>query len=148
MKPTLLVALLAVLATLSLAACGESNLSREAHPTNLTATAWRAVAVNGRPPIPGSEPTMAFAAAEVKGSAGCNSYGGRYRYDPTTGLIEFRDMAMTAMACLEPGRGEIEALFTTALGQASSASIDPQGRLVLSGPGGEIVLAVDGVPTR
>ena len=148
MKTTLLVALLAALATLSLAACGESSLSREAHPTNLSATVWRAVAINGRPPIIGSEPTMTFAAAEVKGSAGCNSYGGRYRYDPSTGSIEFGDMAMTAMGCLEPGRGEVEALFTKALGQASSASMDPQGRLVLSGPGGEIVLAVDGVPTR
>jgi heat shock protein HslJ len=136
---------LSLLASMSLAACAGSDLTREAHPTTLTGTVWRVVAVNGRPAIPGSEPTAAFAAAEVKGSAGCNSYGGRYLYDPATGAIAFRDLGMTAMACAEPARNEIETLFAQAINQAISASIDPEGRLVLSGPGGEIVLAVDAV---
>ncbi len=52
---------------------------------------------------------------------------------------------MTAMACAEPARNDIEGLFTQALNQAATASIDPQGRLVLSGPGGDIVLTVDAV---
>ena len=52
---------------------------------------------------------------------------------------------MTLMACAEPARNDIEALFTRAINQAATASIDPAGRLVLSGPGGEIVLAVDAV---
>ena len=130
----------------SLAACSDSDLIRGAHPTTLTGTVWRVVSINGRPPIVGSEPTAAFAAAEVKGSAGCNSYGGGYTYDPSTGMIEFKELAMTAMACVEPGRNDVEALFTRAINAATSASIDPQGRLVLSGPGGEIVLTVDAVP--
>ncbi len=134
-----------VVLALILAACGESDLSREARPTTLAASAWRVVAVNGRPPIAGSEPTAVFAAAEVKGSAGCNSYGGRYTYDPSTGAIAFQDLGMTLMACAEPARNDIEALFTRAINQAATASIDPAGRLVLSGPGGEIVLAVDAV---
>jgi heat shock protein HslJ len=134
-----------LLAGMSLAACAESELTRGAHPTTLTCTVWRVVAVNGRPSISGSEPTAAFAETEVKGSAGCNSYGGRYLYDPATGAIAFRDVGMTMMACAEPARNEMETLFAQAISQAILASIDPEGRLVLSGPGGEIILAVDGV---
>jgi heat shock protein HslJ len=137
--------LLIVLMGTSLAACAGSDLSREARPTTLTGTVWRVVAINGRPPAAGSEPTAAFAATEVKGSAGCNSYGGQYTYDPATGAIAFGNMAMTAMGCVEPGRGETEAMFTQAISQATAASIDPEGRLVLTGSGGEIVLAVDAV---
>jgi heat shock protein HslJ len=143
--PIRLLLSLVLFAGLSLAACTDSDLIRVAHPTTLTGTVWRVVAINGRPPVAGSEPTVAFAAAEVKGSAGCNSYGGAYQYDPSSGAIAFRDLAMTAMACVEPAKMEIEGLFTQAINRAISASIDPQGRLVLSGPGGEIVLAVDGV---
>ncbi len=138
---------LVVILTLLLSACGESDLTREARPATLGGSAWRVVSVNGRPPIAGSEPTAVFAATEVKGSAGCNSYGGEYAYDPSTGAIAFRDLAMTAMACAEAARNDFEGNFTIAINKATSASIDPEGRLVLSGPGGEIVLAVDGVPS-
>lgn len=147
MNTTSRLLLLAVLmvASTSLAACAAADLTREARPTTLTGTAWRVVSVNGRPPVAGAEPTAAFAATEVRGSAGCNSYGGQYTYEPSTGAIAFRDLGVTAMACAEPARNDFEGLFTRAINQANSASIDPEGRLVLSGPGGEIVLAVDAV---
>jgi len=134
--------LLVVVLTLLLSACGEADLTREAHPNALAGSAWRVVSVNGRPPIAGSEPTAVFTASSVQGSAGCNSYGGPYSYDAATGSIAFRDIAQTLVLCVEPARNDIEALFMRAINQASSASIDPEGRLVLSGPGGEIVLAV------
>jgi heat shock protein HslJ len=132
-------------ASLSFVACTESSLSRDAHPPTLNGTVWRVVTINGRAPVARSEPTMAFAEAQVAGSAGCNSYSGNYRYDPATGSIAFDQAAMTAMACLEQARMDVEATFATAMTAATSASIDPQGRLVLAGPGGEIVLAVDAV---
>ena len=138
--------LFVVVLALLLSACGDADLTREAHPTTLAGSAWRVVSVNGRPAIAGREPTAIFAATDVKGSAGCNSYGGQYAYDAATGAIAFRNLAMTAMACAEPGRNDFEGIFSGALNRATSASIDPEGRLVLSGPGGEIVLAVDGVP--
>jgi heat shock protein HslJ len=138
--------LLVVVLALFLAACGESDLIRESRPNTLAGSAWRVVSVNGRPPVAGSEPTAIFAATDVKGSAVCNSYGGQYAYDPSTGAIAFRDLAMTAMACVEPARNDVEGAFTLAINQATSASIDPGGRLVLAGPGGEIVLAVDAIP--
>jgi heat shock protein HslJ len=137
--------LFVVVLALLLYACGEGDLTREAHPSTLTGSAWRVVSVNGRPAIAGSEPTAIFAATEVKGSAGCNSYGGQYAYDPSTGAVTFRNLAMTAMGCVEPGRNDFEGLFSIAISKATSASIDPEGRLVLSGPGGEILLSVDAI---
>jgi heat shock protein HslJ len=141
-RPLLLVLLLACL---SFAACDEADLTRDARPTTLAGTAWRVVSVNNHPPVVGSEPTAVFAADQLNGSAGCNSYGGQYTYDPSTGAIALRELSMTAMGCLEPGRSEFEGRFSNALTQATSASIDPAGRLVLTGPGGQIVLAVDAV---
>ena len=143
MNTTLLA--LVLFAGLSLAACSDAELTREARPTTLAGSAWRVVAINGRPPVLGSEPTAVFAAAEVKGSSGCNSYSGGYRYDAATGAIEFGDMISTTAACAEPGRMEVERAFSTAMSQATSVSIDPQGRLLLSGTGWEMVLAVDAV---
>ncbi len=135
-----------LVASTSLVACSLFDLTREAHPTTLVGTAWRVVSVNGRLPVAGSEPTAVFAPIRVAGSSGCNSYSGEYTYEPPTGAIAFRDLASTLMLCTEGGRNEIEGLFTTALTQATLASIDPAGRLVLTGPGGEIILAVDAVP--
>ncbi len=146
MKTTVRMLALLLLAALALSACGESSLTREAHPTTLAGTAWRVVSVNGRPPVAGSEPTAAFGPANVTGSSGCNSYGGAYTYDPSTGSIAFKDLMMTLMLCVEPARNEVETLFNQAINAATSASIDPEGRLVLSGSGGEIVLTVDAVP--
>lgn len=103
--------LLIVLIGSSLAACSASDPKREAHPGTLNGTIWRVVTINGRVPVAGSEPTMAFAAAQVTGSAGCNSYNGGYRYDPSTGAIAIEQAAMTAMACLEQPRMEVEAAF-------------------------------------
>jgi heat shock protein HslJ len=137
--------LLVLLACLSIVACDEADLTRDARPTTLAGTAWRVVSVNNQAPVIGSEPTVVFAANQLKGSAGCNSYGGQYAYDPSTGAIALRELSMTAMGCLEPGRSEFEGLFTNALTQATSASIDPAGRLVLTGPGGQVMLAVDAV---
>ena len=141
-------ALAVVVCAVVLVACSDGDLVREAHPTALTGTAWRVVWINGQAPGAGSEPTAVFSSTDVKGSAGCNSYGGHYDYDPATGRLALRDLGMTAMLCAEQERNRVEAAFTNALGKAASASIDPAGRLVLSGPGGEIVLAVDAVGGR
>jgi len=145
-KTTARLAVLIAVAGLALAACDGSDVTREGHPSTLSGTAWRAVTISGRQPVAGSEPTVVFGSTNANGSSGCNSYGGVYSYDPSSGAIAFKDIAMTAMLCVAPARNAIESLFTQAFNATTSASIDPQGRLVLSGPGGEIVLAVAGAP--
>lgn len=129
-----------------LAACSDADLTREARPTTLANTSWQVVAINGVATAPDARPTAVFKIADVTGSAGCNSYGGGYRYDPATGALAFDQLGQTAMLCAEPAKNAVETAFTKALLQVSAASMDPAGRLVLTGPAGEIVLEVAAVP--
>ena len=135
--------LAAVLVGVLLVAC--SPLTREAHPSTLVNTAWRAVSINGQPVVAGSEPTARFMVTDANGSGGCNDWFSPYRYDPSTGGISFEQLAMTARACAKPELGPVEQSFSTVLASVESASMDTEGRLVLSGRGGEIVMAVDAV---
>ena len=117
-----------------------ANVSR---PATLVGSGWRVVLVNGRAPVPGREPTLAFEAARVGGSGGCNQFGASYRYDPASGAFQIDDAAMTAMACAERAVNEFEVVFMVALPKATTAGLDMTGRLILLGPGTEIVLASD-----
>ncbi len=151
MTPTRSAATIAALALVVLvAACGSpgapSGGSGVPHPATLAGTAWRVVAVDGRAPIAGAEPTVVFAAERVSGSGGCNQYGGGYRYDGATGRLAFDQLSMTAMACLEEARNAFETAFFQALGQSTQAASDAQGELIISGPAGRIVLQLAGRP--
>jgi heat shock protein HslJ len=142
--------LLAVAATvlfvaLVLGACSAPSpeVSPEGRPTTLAGTSWRVVSVGGRLPVALAVPTASFGDDRITGTGGCNTYGGRYQYDPATGRIELHDLGMTAMACAEAPRNDFETAFVQALGQINLVSVDGQGRMALSGPGGVIVLELD-----
>jgi heat shock protein HslJ len=131
-------------AGLGLAACGmfdDPAQIRNDVPRTLVGTTWRVQSVARRSPAAGVEPTIAFAAGELKGSGGCNSFGGKYDYDGATGAFAVTDFGGTAMACVDQARTDYESLFFAALGQVTSASTDPTtGTLFLNGPAGQIVL--------
>jgi heat shock protein HslJ len=101
------------------------------------------MSVDGRTPVPAAKPTVVFTATEVGGESGCNHYGGQYRYDGATGRIAFDQLRMTAMACAEAARNTFETLFTQALGQGELVSSATNGRIVISGPAGRILLAAE-----
>ena len=122
---------------------GPSGSDPVGRPAALMGTAWRVVSVGGRTPNAGAVPTATFSADRVTGSGGCNTYGGRYRYDPASGRIEMRDLGMTLMACVDAPRNDFEGVFFQTLGQVNLATVDLTGRMTLSGPGGQIVLEVD-----
>ena len=84
----------------------------------------------------------------MTGDSTCNAFGGAYQYDPSTGAFRIPSLVSTKRACLDAGFNGVESAFFAALRDATTASIDPGGRLVLSGPGGEAVLAVGptGIP--
>jgi heat shock protein HslJ len=110
-------------------------------PATLVGTTWRVQSVARRTPVVGAEPTIAFAAGELKGSGGCNSFGGKYDYDPATGTFAVHEFGATAMACVEMARTDYESLFFATMGQVTSVSTDPTtGAVLLNGPGGQIVL--------
>jgi heat shock protein HslJ len=109
---------------------------------SLAGTSWRASSVAGAAPVASREPTIAFTEDRISGSTGCNQYFGGYTVDG--GTIGFTAIGMTMMAC-DDAVGDVEGAFTRALDGATAASIDSQGRLILSGPGGS--LRFDPVPT-
>jgi heat shock protein HslJ len=116
------------------------------HPATLAGTSWVVAAIGGAATPRDGQPSMGFDGSSVKGSAGCNSFGGRYQYDPATGELRFQELGMTAMACAEPLRNEVERAFTLVIGQPGLvASLDADGHLVLaSAAGGRLDLVVVG----
>jgi heat shock protein HslJ len=112
--------------------------------TSLTGTSWSVAAVNGRPPVPGAVPTLAFDAGAVTGSGGCNHIGGRYQLEASTGRFAVLELGGTAMGCVQGGVMDFETAFLTALSRATQAAIDPAGQLVLTGPGIQVVLVAVG----
>jgi heat shock protein HslJ len=125
----------AILFVLVLVGCGEPGSSMP--PLTLAGTTWRAVSVAGRSPVADREPTISFDADRVRGSGGCNQFGGSY--SDVDGVLAFGDLSMTLMGCSEP-IGSIETAFMGTLTALKGASIDDSGRLVLDGPGGQVLL--------
>jgi heat shock protein HslJ len=85
-------------------------------------------------------PTVVFAQAKISGFAGCNQFGGSYRFDGASGRFEISELGATAMGCLQAGVSEFETAFLTALGDTRQAGLDTAGQLILSGLETRIVL--------
>jgi heat shock protein HslJ len=137
-------AVAAVVIVALVAACDEAiapSGSAGPSPDSFVNVPWSAISIRGLAPVPGSEPSIVFAVAHVKGSGGCNQFRGDYRYDQATGTIELANLAMTAMGCLDPKVSSVETAFAQALTQANRLDLDADGRLRLTGTGGEVVFA-------
>ncbi len=89
--------ILAVVVLLSLGACG---LVGPPAGDPLDGTSWVLTTYGGAGLIPGTEITLAFEEGQVRGSSGCNTYGGSYEVDGDK--ITMSDLYMTEMACMEP----------------------------------------------
>ena len=131
-----------------LAACGgdpAGTPGRVSHPVALAGTSWRLVSLGDRVPPPGNDLTIRFGAdGRLSGTGGCNSFGGAFGYEAATGLLEIGDLASTKRACAEPARNQAEAAYLVALRGVTEAAGDPDGRLVLTGDGAELVFEVAG----
>ena len=132
------VAIVAALAV-AVAACGSPPA--EVVQLTLDGTAWRAVDIDGEPTVGGSEPTIEFAGERVKGSGGCNAFGGSFVLDGTT--ISVGDIGSTLRLCAGD-IGEVETRFMRALISVQTAAVDEAGELRLTGVGGAIHLVPAG----
>jgi len=133
--------LVAILLSLAFGAGGCAALSPSEAPgmPSLEGSGWRAVTVGGRQPLAGREPTIAFSGGTVRGSTGCNTFGGTVKIQGTQ--ITFGGLNSTLIGCEGPV-AEIEALYPKLL--AGSNQVDLRGlNLVLRGPAGEIVFRPD-----
>jgi len=101
---------------LSLAACQGAG-SAAGDP--LDGTSWVLTAYRKTRPIPETTITATFEDGQVRGSAGCNSYGGSYQVSDDT--ITVGQVAITEMACLEPeGAMDQELVFVEFLTDAQT----------------------------
>lgn len=88
--------------------------------------------------LPDTEITAQFTGGEVKGSSGCNTYGGVYEIDGTA--VTIGSLFMTEMACLEPeGVMEQEGDYLTALGSVVSFKISGS-RMEMTNADGMLIL--------
>jgi heat shock protein HslJ len=119
---------------LVVAACGSTAPSSSAL-VDLFGTSWVVTSIGGTPTIAGSPPTMAFDAAGVTGTTGCNTFRAFFVTDGDR--IQVSQLSSTDMAC--PGdRAAQEAAFGPALLAARTWTVDPDGDLHLTG-GAELV---------
>ncbi|UCC86443.1 MAG: META domain-containing protein [Anaerolineales bacterium] len=99
-----------------LAACDRAD-SDAGDP--LDGTSWLLTAYGRSNPIPGTTITATFEGGQMRGSAGCNSYGGSYQV--RRDKIKLDKMAVTLMACPEPeGILEQEQTFLSLVGDAQT----------------------------
>lgn len=96
-------------------------IAQTPNPFALADTKWELVSIteNGatKTPVPGATVTLNFARDnKVSGNAGCNSYNGAYEAQGE--ILKIGTLAVTAMACLENDKMEMEAAFLTALQDA------------------------------
>ena len=103
---------------------------------SLAGTAWRAVDVDGRPPVEGSAPTIEFTEDRVAGTTGCNRFFAGYTV--VDDGLSLTAVGMTMMACDGP-IGDIEMVFVTVLNAAQTVAVDAEGRLVIGGSGGTAI---------
>jgi heat shock protein HslJ len=137
--------LIAILA-IAVAVAGCTSDTQSSSPTpggtlaGLAGTSWIVVTVNGRSPVTGAVPTLAFAGERIQAFFGCNQGGGVYRFDRASGEFAVQDMAITQMACAGVGVSTSESALAQALSSVNRATLDSTGQLLLDGAGGRIVL--------
>jgi heat shock protein HslJ len=104
---------------------------------------WRALTIAGLPPSAKHVPTLTIAGSTITGSGGCNRFSGGAQVED--GRLIVNGLAMTAMACLDDVANEREMQFVRILSSRPPIGAR-EGRLVLAGEGGELVLESPGIP--
>lgn len=138
---------------LVVAGCGSPVPSTQppAPDFDMSGTAWRAISMNGQGVPAQNAPSLEFdwlGRPEGHGFTGCDQFG--YLATFEGGRVSFDELPPPATACDAPA-AEAEAVFLAALGAAETWSV-AEDRLVLAGPGSQIVLArelpPEGDPSR
>jgi heat shock protein HslJ len=115
-----------------------------ADSTLLQDTRWVLLALSGEPPLAGTAPSAGFAADEIRGSAGCNTYFGTYVASGSE--LSISDVAHTEMWCDDPeGVMEQEQAFLAALASVASYRLVGE-RLELLDGTGDVLLAFEPQP--
>jgi len=106
---------------------------------------WQISAINGRPVVRGTRPSVSFDKGRVSGNAGCNRFTGSYNFN--RGRLTTDGVASTRMACVDRARNLQEQAILGLLGERLTISSGSRGgRLVLSNARGRTMTLVRGRP--
>ena len=119
---------LAVILLLFLSACGGSSITNP-----LNGTIWNLAAINDTLALVNTSVTVEFTDGKIGGSSGCNSYGGVYKVSGKK--ITTDSIAMTLMACMDPGVMEQESAFLENLQNAQTFELTEGQLLIFSSDG-------------
>ncbi len=120
-----------MLLCLLLLACGQAPLD---------GTEWSLISMDGEATLQGHPVTLYFR-GETGGSAGCNSYGGKYEVDGNS--LRFPEgISSTAMACASEDAMNQETEFLRALQQTETYRIAGD-RLELMDARGQLILVFE-----
>jgi heat shock protein HslJ len=99
---------------------------------------WSVVSLPGHDPLPpGFHADARFGDRQIRGSDGCNAYGGPYTTD-TNGSISLGALSMTAVGC--PGLvGDIASAYDTALGKMASYTVKADSLTLFDASGRPVV---------
>ncbi len=112
--------------------------------TTLVDGSWRIEALNGRPVMRGTSPSIAFDKGRVSGNASCNRFTGGFTF--ARGRLTTDRIASTKMACLDRGRNLQEQAILGLLGDRLVVSQNRAGKLVLTGARGRTMTLVRNRP--
>ncbi|WP_291068786.1 META domain-containing protein [Hyphomonas sp.] len=122
------------------AAAPEDAPMAEVEEAALMASEWIITAIGGQPVIAGHVPTIQFTRDGIlQGQSGCNSFRGSFKHSRRS--IYFAPFEMTEKACLGGGVMAQEAALAAALKSTVPIALDAEGRLVLTGADGVVVVA-------
>lgn len=123
MKKSIMLFNLVLLVLLSASSCARTSDGE-------LAGEWVLVKLNGADALGGVNVTLSYSDGTVSGFGGCNSYSGSVALKGSR--VEFSDLGMTLMACLDSAVSQQESDFFIALNLVNSWQTDGD-RLTLSG---------------
>ena len=132
MKQTILTIVISII-VFALAACGGTS----APAVSVDNSAWTLVSYGGEALLAGSAFTVNFEDGQVRGSAGCNSYGGEYTVNGDS--IEIGMLMSTMMACADSAVMDQEQVLLEFLGSVEKLEMSG-GQLIFSRADGEALV--------